>query len=194
MRRALEGDPVGGGSSQRWCRERAALRQPPASTPGTRGCHRAGPAGDRDLAPGCHSTLQSWVSLPCSGHLSHFLSIQEPWSCCACSWGSSAGPRGLAECWGWKVAVAPGGRVPSGCQTSSHGAQPQAAAGACPSARPARAVLAAGARCRAPGEQPGTRQVWLLRLPLAKVLGLQHFVMIFISSPSSDPSLLTLPK
>lgn len=84
--------------------------------------------------------------------------------------------------------------MPSGCQTSSHGAQPRAAAGACPRARPARAVLAAGARCRAPGEQPGTRQVWLLRLPLAKVLGLQHFVMIFISSPSSDPSLLTLPK
>lgn len=118
MRRALEGDPVGGGSSQRWCRERAALRQPPASTPGTRGCHRAGPAGDRDLAPGCHSTLQSWVSLPCSGHLSHFLSIQEPWSCCACSWGSSAGPRGLAAGagagkWLWhQVAACPVGARP----------------------------------------------------------------------------------
>lgn len=38
------------------------------------------------------------------------------------------------------------------------------------------------------------RQVWLLLLPLAGAPGLQHFVMIFPSSPSSDPSLLALPE
>lgn len=195
MRRALEGDPVGGGSSQRWCRERAVLRQPPASTPGTHGCHRAGPAGDQ--GPG------TWLPQhPAELGLAPVLGASQPFplhpravELLCLLLGELCWPsRACSGCWGWKVAVAPGGRVPSGCQTSSHGAQPRAAAGACPRARPARAVLAAGARCRAPGEQPGTRQVWLLRLPLAKVLGLQHFVMIFISSPSSDPSLLTLPK
>lgn len=39
----------------------------------------------------------------------------------------------------------------------------------------------------------GMRQVWLLSLPLAGAPGSRHFVMIFPSSPSSDPSPLALP-